>query len=187
MGFFYTPLPLWVAVGGWIVTAGLLALALVQNPFRRLQDGTLQHVWLGDHRRNYRAVGVQRLVRRRSRHPSARRHADGHALRLAARADRRWPPRHALAAVVLDASWPRYRITFLLFGALPVGISTLAPARKSRVAAAQSLHVHHRPRLHRGRDRRRRRVRLRWSCSRSRLAGGPVVVPAGFMLGVAAT
>ena len=47
MGFFYTPLPLWLAIGGWIVTAGVLALAIWNNPFRRLQDGTLQHVWFG--------------------------------------------------------------------------------------------------------------------------------------------
>jgi hypothetical protein len=29
MGFFYTPLPLWIAVGGWIAAAVVLALALL--------------------------------------------------------------------------------------------------------------------------------------------------------------
>lgn len=42
MGFLYTPLPFWVAVGGWIATAIVVALALWKNPFKRLQDGTLQ-------------------------------------------------------------------------------------------------------------------------------------------------
>ena len=47
MSFFYTPLPLWLAAGGWIVTAVVLALACWKKPLRRLQDGTLQHVWFG--------------------------------------------------------------------------------------------------------------------------------------------
>ncbi|WP_207880337.1 hypothetical protein, partial [Pseudomonas sp. 32_A] len=46
MGFLYTPLPFWIAVGGWIAAVGLLVLALWKRPFGRLQDATLQHVWL---------------------------------------------------------------------------------------------------------------------------------------------
>ncbi len=46
MGFLYTPLPFWIAVGGWIAAVGLLVLALWKRPIGRLQDATLQHVWL---------------------------------------------------------------------------------------------------------------------------------------------
>jgi uncharacterized membrane protein len=124
MGFFYTPLPLWVAAGGWIVTAGLLALALVQNPFRRLQDGTLQHVWLGvivaitvlwacnawfDDGPVIHLLGATLMVTL----------FDWQLALIGVAAT------NALAAVVLDASWLTVSITYLLFGALPVGISTL--------------------------------------------------------------
>jgi uncharacterized membrane protein len=124
MGFFYTPLPLWVAAGGWIVTAGLLALALVQNPFRRLQDGTLQHVWLGvivaitvlwacnawfDDGPVIHLLGATLMVTL----------FDWQLALIGVAATT------ALAAVVLDASWLTVSITYLLFGALPVGISTL--------------------------------------------------------------
>ncbi len=46
MGFLFTPLPLWVGIGGWIAAVALLALAIWNRPFVRLQDATLQHVWL---------------------------------------------------------------------------------------------------------------------------------------------
>ncbi|WP_062637401.1 hypothetical protein [Caballeronia arationis] len=124
MGFFYTPLPLWLASGGWIVAAGLLALAFMQRPFRRLQDATLQHVWLGiivavtvlwacnawfDDGPVIHLLGATLMVTL----------FDWQLALIGMAATT------ALAAVVLDASLLTAPITYLLFGALPVGISTL--------------------------------------------------------------
>ena len=47
MGFLYTPLPLWLAIGGSLAAVALLALAVWKKPFARLHDDTLQHLWLG--------------------------------------------------------------------------------------------------------------------------------------------
>lgn len=124
MGFFYTPLPLWVAVSGWIITAGVLALACWKNPFRRIQDGTLQHVWLGI------TVAVTVLWACNSWFE------DGPAIHLLGAtlmvtlfdwqlALLAMAATTGLAAVVLDASWPGVPVTFVMFGALPVAISTL--------------------------------------------------------------
>jgi uncharacterized membrane protein len=124
MGFFYTPLPLWLAMGGWIVTAGVLALAIWKNPFRRLQDGTLQHVWFGI------VVAVTVLWACNTWFE------DGPAIHLLGAtlmvtlfdwqlAMVGMAVTTGLAAVVLDASWPGVPVTFLLFGALPVAVSSL--------------------------------------------------------------
>lgn len=124
MGFFYTPLPLWLAVGGWIVTAGLLALAFMHGPFRRLQDATLQHVWLGiivavtvlwacnawfDDGPVIHLLGATLMVTL----------FDWQLALIGMAATT------GLAAVVLDAPWLGVSITYLLFGALPVGASAL--------------------------------------------------------------
>lgn len=124
MGFLYTPLPLWVAVGGWIATVVLLALALWKNPFKRLQDATLQHVWLAiigavsvlwasnawlDDGTVMHLLGATLVVT-----------LFDWALALVAMA-----AVTGLAAVVFDAPWQGIALTFLIYGALPVGISTL--------------------------------------------------------------
>lgn len=46
MGFLYTPLPLWVAIGGWI--GALLALVATgrRKPFNQIRPDALQHLWL---------------------------------------------------------------------------------------------------------------------------------------------
>lgn len=124
MGFLYTPLPFWVAVGGWIAAVGLLALALWRNPFKRLQDGTLQHVWLAiivaisvlwasnawlDDGTVMHLLGATLVVT-----------LFDWALALIAMA-----VVTGLAAVIFDAPWQGIALTFLVFGALPVGISAL--------------------------------------------------------------
>lgn len=124
MGFLYTPLPFWVAVGGWIATAGLLALALWKNPFKRLQDATLQHVWLAlivamsvlwasnawlDDGTVMHLLGATLVVT-----------LFDWALALIAMA-----AVTGIAAVIFDAPWQGIALTFLIFGALPVAISTI--------------------------------------------------------------
>jgi uncharacterized membrane protein len=124
MSFFYTPLPLWLAVGGWIVTVVVLALACWKKPLRRLQDGTLQHVWFGV------VVAVTVLWACNTWFE------DGPAIHLLGAtlvvtlfdwqlALIAMAATTGLASVVLDASWPGIAITFLLFGALPVAVSAL--------------------------------------------------------------
>ncbi|MGF6601119.1 putative membrane protein [Paraburkholderia sp. GAS448] len=124
MGFLYTPLPLWVAVGGWIATAMLLALALWKNPFKRLQDATLQHVWLSlivamsvlwasnawlEDGTVMHLLGATLVVT-----------LFDWALALVAMA-----AVTGMAAVIFDAPWQGIALTFLIFGALPVAVSTL--------------------------------------------------------------
>lgn len=124
MGFFYTPLPLWLTVGSWLVAAGLLALVVVQRPFSRLHDATLQHVWLGvivsvtvlwacnawfDDGPVIHLLGATLMVTL----------FDWRLALIGTAAST------GLAAVVLDASWLSVATTYLLFGALPVGVSTL--------------------------------------------------------------
>jgi uncharacterized membrane protein len=46
MGFLYSTLPLWVAIGGWIVALGTLVLAGWRKPFKKLANDALQHLWL---------------------------------------------------------------------------------------------------------------------------------------------
>jgi uncharacterized membrane protein len=124
MSFFYTPLPLWLAIGGWIVTAVVLALACWKKPLRRLQDGTLQHVWFGV------VVAVTVLWACNTWFE------DGPAIHLLGAtlvvtlfdwqlALIAMAATTGLASVVLDASWPGIAVTFLVFGALPVAISAL--------------------------------------------------------------
>jgi len=124
MGFFFTPLPLWVAVGGWIVAAGLLALAVWRNPFKRLLDATLQHVWLAI------IVAVSVLW------ASNAWLEDGTVLHLLGAtlvvtlfdwelALISMATVAVLAAVVFDAPWSGVALTFLVFGAFPVGLSAL--------------------------------------------------------------
>lgn len=124
MGFLYTPLPFWVAVGGWIATAIVVALALWKNPFKRLQDSTLQHVWLAI------IVAVSVLW------ASNAWLEDGTVLHLLGATlmvtlfD--WPLAlvamaaiAVLAALVFDAPWDGVALTFLVYGAFPVGMSAL--------------------------------------------------------------
>lgn len=124
MSFFYTPLPLWLSIGGWIVTVAVLALACMKKPLRRLQDGTLQHVWFGI------VVAVTVLWACNTWFE------DGPAIHLLGAtlmvtlfdwqlALVAMAVTTGVAAVILDASWPGVPITFLAFGALPVLISTL--------------------------------------------------------------
>lgn len=124
MGFLYTPLPFWLAVGAWIVAAGLLAFALSRRPFRRLQDGTLQHVWLAiivavsvlwatnawlDDGPVMHLLGATLVVT-----------LFDWALALIAMA-----AVSGIAAVIFDATWQGVALTFLVYGAMPVGISAL--------------------------------------------------------------
>ncbi|HEY4804499.1 MAG TPA: energy-coupling factor ABC transporter permease [Paraburkholderia sp.] len=124
MGFLFTPLPLWVAIGAWVVTVGLLALALWKNPFKRLQDATLQHVWLAI------AVAISVLW------ASNAWLEDGTVLHLLGAtlvvtlfdwglALVAMGVVVGLAALVFDAPWEGVALTFLLFGAFPVAISAL--------------------------------------------------------------
>ncbi|WP_042271799.1 energy-coupling factor ABC transporter permease [Paraburkholderia heleia] len=124
MGFLFTPLPLWVAVGAWVVTVGLLALALWKNPFRRLQDATLQHVWLAI------VVAISVLW------ASNAWLEDGTVLHLLGAtlvvtlfdwglALVAMGVVVGLAALVFDAPWEGVALTFLIFGAFPVAISAL--------------------------------------------------------------
>lgn len=124
MGFLYTPLPLWVAVGGWATAAGLLALAFACKPFRRLQDATLQHVWLAlivaisvlwasnawlDDGPVMHLLGATLVVT-----------LFDWALALIAMA-----AVSGIAAVIFDATWQGVALTFLVYGAMPVCISAL--------------------------------------------------------------
>lgn len=124
MGFFFTPLPLWVAVGGWLASTLLLVLALWTNPFKRLQDAMLQHVWLAivvavsvlwatnawlDDWTVMHLLGATLVVT-----------LFGWRLALAAMA-----VVTGLAALVFDAPWQGIGLTFLTFGAFPVGVSCL--------------------------------------------------------------
>ncbi|CAD6506663.1 hypothetical protein LMG27952_00003 [Paraburkholderia hiiakae] len=124
MGFLFTPLPLWVAVGACIVTAVLLALALWKNPFKRLQDATLQHVWLAI------VVAISVLW------ASNAWLEDGTVLHLLGAtlvvtlfdwglALVAMGVVVGLAALVFDAPWEGIALTFLIFGAFPVAISAL--------------------------------------------------------------
>ncbi|MEM5328952.1 energy-coupling factor ABC transporter permease [Paraburkholderia sp. JHI2823] len=124
MGFLFTPLPLWVAIGAWVVTVGSLAFALWKNPFRRLQDATLQHVWLAI------VVAISVLW------ASNAWLEDGTVLHLLGAtlmvtlfdwglALVAMGVVVGLAALVFDAPWEGVALTFLLFGAFPVAISAL--------------------------------------------------------------
>ncbi|MCP3727872.1 energy-coupling factor ABC transporter permease [Paraburkholderia sp. CNPSo 3272] len=124
MGFLFTPLPLWVAIGALVVTVGLLALALWKNPFKRLQDATLQHVWLAI------VVAISVLW------ASNAWLEDGTVLHLLGAtlvvtlfdwglALVAMGVVVGLAALVFDAPWEGVALTFLIFGAFPVAISAL--------------------------------------------------------------
>jgi len=124
MGFLYTPLPLWVAVGGWIAAVALLALAFWKNPFRRLQEPVLQHVWLAI------IVAVSVLWATNAWLE------DGTVIHLLGAtlvvtlfdwglALIAMAVVTGLAAVVFDAPWQGIALTFLVFGAVPVGVSAL--------------------------------------------------------------
>jgi uncharacterized membrane protein len=124
MGFLYTPLPLWVAVGGWIAAVALLALALWKNPFKRLQEPVLQHVWLAI------VVAISVLW------ASNAWLEDGTVLHLLgatlvvtlfdwALALLAMAAVAGLAGLIFDAPWQGIALTFLIFGAVPVGVSAL--------------------------------------------------------------
>ncbi len=124
MGFLYTPLPFWIAVGGWIAAVGLLVLALWKRPFGRLQDATLQHVWLAlvttitvlwasnawlDDGLVMHLLGATLLVT-----------LFDWTLALVGMA-----AVIGVAAIVFDATWQGVGLTYLVYGALPVAVSTL--------------------------------------------------------------
>jgi uncharacterized membrane protein len=124
MGFLYTPLPLWVTVSGWIAALGVLALAVWNNPFRRLQDATLQHVWLAI------VVAISVLW------ASNAWLEDGTVLHLLGAtlmvtlfdwdlALVAMAVVVALAALVFDTPLDGVALTFLIFGAFPVGLSAV--------------------------------------------------------------
>ncbi|MPW19980.1 hypothetical protein GCT13_24530 [Paraburkholderia sp. CNPSo 3157] len=124
MGFLYTPLPLWVAVGGWIAAVALLAFTFWKNPFKRLQEPVLQHVWLAI------IVAVSVLWATNAWLE------DGTVIHLLGAtlvvtlfdwglALIAMAVVTGLAAVVFDAPWQGIALTFLVFGAVPVGVSTL--------------------------------------------------------------
>jgi len=46
MGFLYSPLSLWVALGGWLAAAAVLGWVLWKKPFLKLNTDGLQHLWL---------------------------------------------------------------------------------------------------------------------------------------------
>ncbi|RKP43745.1 energy-coupling factor ABC transporter permease [Trinickia fusca] len=124
MGFLYTPLPLWIAVGGWATAAGLIALALTRKPFRRLQDGTLQHVWLA------LVVAISVLWASNAwLNDGPVMHVLGAtlvvtlfdwSLALVAMA-----AVSGIAGLIFDAAWQGIALTFLIYGAMPVGVSAL--------------------------------------------------------------
>ncbi|CAG9227158.1 energy-coupling factor ABC transporter permease [Burkholderia gladioli] len=124
MGFLYTPLPLWVAVGGWIAAAAALALASWKRPFSRLKDPTLQHVWCA-----LIATITVLWASNAWLDDGLVMHLLGATL-IATLFD--WTLAliamgavTGIAAVVFDASWQGVGLTYLVYGALPVAISTL--------------------------------------------------------------
>ncbi|AET89511.1 MULTISPECIES: energy-coupling factor ABC transporter permease [Caballeronia] len=181
MGFFYTPLPLWLTVGSWIVAAGLLAPALLQRPFARLQDATLQNVWLGI------IVAVSVLWACNAWFD------DGPVIHLLGATlmvtlfDWRLAligtaATTGLAAVVLDASWLSVATTYILFGALPVAVSTLLQ-RLSNVLLPRNLFT-----FIAGHGFITSAAAVAAACGATvllemALAGGPVVIPAAFTRG----
>ncbi|GAB7539474.1 energy-coupling factor ABC transporter permease [Burkholderia sp. 22PA0099] len=124
MGFLYTPLPLWVAAGGWIAAGVLLALALWKRPFHRLKDPTLQHVWCA-----LIATITVLWASNAWLDDGLVMHLLGATL-IATLFD--WTLAlvamsavTGIAAVVFDATWQGIGITYLVYGALPVAVSTL--------------------------------------------------------------
>ncbi len=124
MGFLYTPLPLWVGIGGWIAAVALLALAIWNRPFVRLQDATLQHVWLAlitaitvlwasnawlEDGLVMHLLGATLLVT-----------LFDWTLALVAMG-----AVTAIAAIIFDAPWQGIGLTYLVYGALPVAVSAL--------------------------------------------------------------
>ncbi|MBN3816696.1 hypothetical protein G3N57_08760 [Paraburkholderia sp. Se-20369] len=124
MGFLFTPLPLWVGVGGWIAAAVLLALAIWKRPFVRLQDATLQHVWLAlvtaitvlwasnawlEDGLVMHLLGATLLVTL----------FDWTLALIAMGAVT------VVAAIIFDAPWHGIGLTYLVYGALPVAVSSL--------------------------------------------------------------
>ncbi|WP_179401819.1 energy-coupling factor ABC transporter permease [Burkholderia guangdongensis] len=124
MGFLYTPLPLWVGIGGWIAAAAVLALAIWNRPFARLQDATLQHVWLA----LLTAITVLWA--------SNAWFEDGFVMHLLGAtllvtlfdwtlALVGMAAVTAVAAIVFDAPWQGIGLTYLVYGVLPVVVSSL--------------------------------------------------------------
>ena len=181
MGFFYTPLPLWLTVGSWIAAAGLLALVLAQRPFNRLQDATLQHVWLGvivavtvlwtcnawfDDGPVIHLLGATLMVTL----------FDWRLALIGTAAST------GLAALVLDASWLSVGTTYLLFGAVPVAVSTLLQ-RMSHAWLPRNLFT-----FIVGHGFVASAAAVAAACGATillemGLAGGPVIVPAAFTRG----
>jgi uncharacterized membrane protein len=124
MGFFYTPLPLWVVAGGWIAAALLLVLAIWKRPFVRLQDATLQHVWLS----LITAITVL-WASNAWLEDGVVMHLLGATL-LVTLFD--WTLAliamgavTVVAAIIFDAPWQGIGLTYLIYGALPVAVSLL--------------------------------------------------------------
>lgn len=124
MGFLYTSLPLWLAIGGNLAAVALLALAARKQSFARLHDDTLQHLWLGmtvaiavmwamnawlNDGPVMHLLGATLMVT-----------LFGWSLALVSMA-----AICTLVAVVLGTPWDGVGLTFILFGAAPVFVSTL--------------------------------------------------------------
>lgn len=124
MGFFYTPLPLWLAIGGSVAATALLALTVWKKPFARLHDSARQHLWLGmtvaiavmwttnawlNDGPVMHLLGATLMVT-----------LFGCSLALVSMATV-----CALVAAILDAPWNGVGLTFIVSGAVPVFVSTL--------------------------------------------------------------
>jgi uncharacterized membrane protein len=124
MGFLYTPLPLWVAAGGWVAAVVVLAFASWGRPFKRLQDPTLQHVWCA-----LIATITVLWASNAWLDDGLVMHLLGATL-IATLFD--WTLAliamgavTGIAAIVFDATWLGVGLTYLVYGALPVAVSTL--------------------------------------------------------------
>ncbi|KND61423.1 INTEGRAL MEMBRANE PROTEIN (Rhomboid family) [Candidatus Burkholderia verschuerenii] len=181
MGFFYTPLPLWLTVGSWIIAVGLIAFVIMQRAFSRLQDATLQNVWFGtivtvtvlwacnawfDDGPVIHLLGATLMVTL----------FDWRLALLGTAATT------GLAAVVLDANWLNVALTYVLFGALPVGVSTLLQ-RLSNAWLPRNLFT-----FILGHGFVTSGAAVAAACGGTllmemALAGGPIAIPAAFMRG----
>ncbi|KAG0165429.1 hypothetical protein DFQ30_008476 [Apophysomyces sp. BC1015] len=124
MGFLYTPLPLWLTMGGSLAAAVLLVLAAWKKPFARLRDDTLQHLWLG------MTVSIAVMWTTNAwLNDGPVMHLLGATL-MVTLFD--WPLALmsmaavcALVAAILGTPWEGVGLTFVIFGAVPVLVSAL--------------------------------------------------------------
>ncbi|PPB83128.1 putative membrane protein [Mycetohabitans endofungorum] len=124
MGFLYTSLPLWLAIGGNLAAVALLVPAAWKKPFARLHDDTLQHLWLGmtvaiavmwatnawlNDGPVMHLLGATLMVT-----------LFGWSLALVSMA-----AICALVAAIFGTPWEGVGLTFVIFGAVPVCVSML--------------------------------------------------------------